>query len=64
MKLSVILKKKTAKKESVVVKVDKNLLKKIVGGTESINLTATFPTEEPQVANSIKAGQHAVSNFK
>lgn len=35
MKLSDILKKKTAKTEAVVVKVDKKLLSKIVGGADS-----------------------------
>ncbi|MBP8034302.1 MAG: hypothetical protein KAZ71_06865 [Bacteroidia bacterium] len=47
MKLADIFKKKTAKAEAVVVKVDKKLLAKIVGGAE----TASDPSAESVAGN-------------
>lgn len=44
MKLSNLFKKNTSKKDSVVIKVDKKLLEKIVGGGGDGTVDTTNPT--------------------
>jgi hypothetical protein len=62
MKLSGLFKKEKKTKSASVQPLEKNQLKNVIGGTDTL---VTSPIEDtPKTADSIKAGQYAVSNFR